>query len=217
MAPPARRNYGGISAEDRRAERRRRLLDAGIDVIGGEGWAATTVRGVCERARLTPRYFYEEFEDLDALAVAVFDEAFATTTATVVAAIAEAPGDIDARVRAAIETAFLAVTDDPRLARVLFAEAYAAGPLAARRIARLRDVVALIGAYGREEFDVTAAAEPLLQVTATMLAGGLAETVGAWLRDDLPLERDALVEDLAALFVASGRAAEAIARERGGR
>ncbi|WP_320673153.1 TetR/AcrR family transcriptional regulator [Patulibacter defluvii] len=214
MAPPARRTYGGKSAADRQAERRARLLEAGLDAIGGEGWAATTVRGVCERARLTPRYFYEQFADLDALAVAVFDEAFARTTASVVAAIAAAPDAIESRVRAAIEAAFRDLTDDPRRARLLFAEAYATGPLAARRIERLRDVIALIGSYGREAFDVTAEAEPLLQVTATMLAGGLAETVGAWLRDDLPLEREALIDDLVALFVAGGRSAEAIARAR---
>src|SRR5258705_353216 len=64
-AAPARR-YAGASADERRDERRARLLAAGLDALGTDGHRATTVRGVCARARLTPRYFYESFDDLDA-------------------------------------------------------------------------------------------------------------------------------------------------------
>lgn len=42
-------------------------------MLGTDGWQATTVRGICERARLNPRYFYESFSGLDELLVAVFD------------------------------------------------------------------------------------------------------------------------------------------------
>ena len=31
------------------------------------------MRAVCQGARLNPRYFYESFDDLDALVVAVYD------------------------------------------------------------------------------------------------------------------------------------------------
>ena len=39
-----------------------------------EGLPATTVRAVCARARLTPRYFYESFADRESLVVTLFDE-----------------------------------------------------------------------------------------------------------------------------------------------
>ena len=68
-----RTSWAGIPAEDRRAARRDRLLDAAFDLLGTEGWSATTVRGVCQAAQLNPRYFYESFPDLDALFVAVYD------------------------------------------------------------------------------------------------------------------------------------------------
>src|SRR5947209_17786228 len=69
----AMRIYRGEGATDRQARRRRRLLDAGLQILGREGWRATTVTAVCERAQLTPRYFYESFPHRDALLVPIFD------------------------------------------------------------------------------------------------------------------------------------------------
>ena len=58
--------WAGLAPDDRRAERRTLLLDAAFELLGTEGWGGTTVRAVCQEARLNPRYFYESFEDLDA-------------------------------------------------------------------------------------------------------------------------------------------------------
>jgi AcrR family transcriptional regulator len=63
----------GLSPDARKAERRTLLLDATFDLLGTEGAEATTVRAVCLKARLNPRYFYESFDDLDTLVVAVYD------------------------------------------------------------------------------------------------------------------------------------------------
>jgi hypothetical protein len=51
-------------------------------------------------------------------------------------------------------------------------------------------------------------------VTATLLAGGLAELLMAWLDGDVGATRDELVDDVAALFAAMGGTAAAIARRR---
>lgn len=73
MPRTMRRSYGGLSAEQRQAVRRARLLDAGLELLGTAGWTATTMTAVCREAGLTERYFYESFADRDALAEAVFD------------------------------------------------------------------------------------------------------------------------------------------------
>ena len=96
--------WKGIPADRRREERRRRLLDAGFDLLGREGWAATSVRAVCRAAGLSSRYFYESFADLDALVVAIFDEVVAQTTSRILGAIADAPRSTRAAARAAVET-----------------------------------------------------------------------------------------------------------------
>src|SRR5579872_7202432 len=70
----ARRRWRGVEPDARQAARRQRLLDAAFELLGTEGLTATTVRGVCARAGLHTRYFYESFADVDALVVALFDQ-----------------------------------------------------------------------------------------------------------------------------------------------
>ncbi len=48
-SPPARR-YGGKSLEQRREERRRRLLDAGLELFGTQGFQHTTIEQLCATA-----------------------------------------------------------------------------------------------------------------------------------------------------------------------
>ena len=51
-------------------------------------------------------------------------------------------------------------------------------------------------------------------MTATLLAGGIAELLISWLAGDLDVSRDELVDDCVALFIATGEAAAAVGRAR---
>ena len=42
-APAARRDYGGRTATQRRAERRQRLMTAALELFGTEGYPATSI------------------------------------------------------------------------------------------------------------------------------------------------------------------------------
>ncbi|WP_372789917.1 TetR/AcrR family transcriptional regulator [Paraconexibacter sp.] len=207
-----------MSASERRAERRAKLMAAAFELLGTEGWAGTTVRSVCARARLTPRFFYESFADLDALAVAVFDDVVQDTTAHVLVAVAEAvrdrPDDRLAQARAAIETVVHDLTDDPRRARIVFVEALGNEALARRRLEAMRTLAQLIAMHGRASFGSTPADEGLVEVTASLLAGGLAELLILWLDGELPVTPEQLIEDCSELFVATGESAARIARAR---
>jgi AcrR family transcriptional regulator len=66
------RPYGGRALNERVAERRGRFIAAGTQVFGTVGLRNATVRGVCNTAGLTDRYFYESFENLEALLQAVY-------------------------------------------------------------------------------------------------------------------------------------------------
>ena len=68
----ATRRYRGMQADERRAERRARLIDAAIEVYGEVGYRSATVRSVCDAAQLTERYFYESFENSEALLIAAY-------------------------------------------------------------------------------------------------------------------------------------------------
>src|ERR1700761_823782 len=68
------RDYDGKTAAERVAERRARLVDAGLELFGEHGYAGTSIRAVLRQAGLRDRYFGENFADLDALLAAVYDQ-----------------------------------------------------------------------------------------------------------------------------------------------
>jgi len=208
--------YGGQSAAQRKAERKAQLLAAGLDLIGTEGWSATTVRGVCTRAGLTSRFFYESFKNLEDLAVAVFDQVIEETTAQVLEALSAAPEDPREKARAAIAAFVRTLTDDPRKARVVFVEALGNDALLARRQATMSAFAQLIAAEGRASYAPSASGSSFFNLTARMLVGGLAELMITWLNGDIEMDRDELTEDCVSLFVTTAESAVAIARKRGG-
>jgi AcrR family transcriptional regulator len=210
----ATRPYRGVPAADRKAARRERLLEAGLEALGTEGYGGTTVRGVCAAAQLGPRYFYESFDDLEGLLVAVFDDVVREMTEQVLAAIDAAPDrDAHAKAHAAIDTFARYLTDDPRRARIAFVEAVGSERLMRRRLDAMRAFSALLAAQARE-FYGTADDDAIVDLTAALLVGGMAELLIVWLDGGLGMTRAQLVEDLTELFVATGESAVAIARRR---
>jgi AcrR family transcriptional regulator len=197
--------YGGVRAPDRVAARRRRLLDTALELLGTEGWQATTVRAICAKARLTPRYFYESFADRDELLVALFDELIAEAAAHVLEAVDGAEHEARAKARAAIGAFVELVTDDPRKARVMFIEAVGSERLALRRFETVRMFAALVAQQGREFYGIDGGT--LADTTALMLVGGLAETLLSWLGGALHVTREQLIEDCTELFVLMGESA----------
>ncbi|MGH2950532.1 MAG: TetR/AcrR family transcriptional regulator [Solirubrobacterales bacterium] len=195
--------YRGVPADERRAERRDRLLDAGLEVLGTEGWQATTVRGICEQAKLNPRYFYESFSGLDELVVAVFDRIQAEAIAAVLAAVERNPDDPEATARATIGAFVELMTADPRKGRVAFVEAMGSEALMRRRLDTLQEAAEIVVAYGRGLDQAAAADEQTIQLTAQVLVGGLVEALIAWFEGRLEVSRERLVEHCAALFVAA--------------
>jgi AcrR family transcriptional regulator len=202
--------YGGVPAAERRAARRERLLEAAYDLLGTDGWLQTTVRAVCRRAELTPRYFYESFNDLDELVVAVFDAIVAELVAVVLTAVAAAPDDAHAKARAAIGGFIRHVTDDPRRAQILFSEALGSEAMARRRFTTLHSFARLISEQGQAFYGIRGQ-KRLADTTAYLLAGGMAELLLAWRDGTIKSSVDELIEDCTALFVATGEAAVGMA------
>lgn len=198
-----RRAYGGIPAAERTAQRRAALVEAGLDIIGSRGHARLTVAALCARAGLNERYFYESFASLDEVLVAVFDEVISELGTAIVTAVAAAPNEARAKSRAAIAAAVELLTDDPRKTRVVFVEPLAAPVLNARRAEVARTFVALIVNQAQEFYGPATSLRigSWGDFAAAHLLGGLAETMTAWLRGDLPISRDELIERSTELFV----------------
>jgi AcrR family transcriptional regulator len=205
--------YGGVSAEDRRSERRRRLLDAGLELIAADGWSATSVRRVCQQAGLSSRFFYESFDSLDALGVAIVDEIAENTVAALVGALdSDEPQQV--RVRAAVDALIRTLTDDPRTAKVAFIEALGSEPVMKRRLVIMRSVAEiLVQEYRRQFPDV--GDDQFAQLAAFGLVGLVVELMIVWASGELATTREQLVEDLGDLILANIDGAVTIALRRG--
>jgi AcrR family transcriptional regulator len=193
------------------------LLDAAFDLLGTEGWAGTTVRAVCQAARLNPRYFYESFDDLDALVVAVYDRLVDQLAAEFSDAVESAGGDAAAQTRAALDRIVAFVDDDRRRARLLYVEALGNEALNRRRIAAGRTLVAALEQRAIDRHGPAPPGEQIGRVAAALLVGGTSELMLAWLDGRIDIPRDQLVDDATALFLAVGEAAAAVAAGRSGR
>jgi len=189
-------SYGGVSAADRQKERRRRLLAAGLDVIGEGGLSSATVRAVCREAGLSSRFFYENFSSVDELAAELIDQIFQCAIEAVLAAVAGGPADVSARNRIAIETFVRELTDDPRAARFILIEASGNEALSRRRRAMVRSAVE--AGLDQKRSSQSQTSEAYREVVLTVLIGGLIELLVTWMHGltdtDLPRIIDEYVQ-----------------------
>ena len=128
-SPHAARTYGGIDLAERKEQRRQAFLAAGLNLFGTQGYRATTVRQVCREARLTDRYFYESFETLEDLLLAVYHREFDRLQHALVPALMsslQARNPI-AGVRQGLTLVF-EMTEDSRVARVCWLEVLGVSP-----------------------------------------------------------------------------------------
>lgn len=70
----ATRSYDGKTADARREERRETLIETGIQLFGGQGYASVSLNAVCADAGLTKRYFYESFASVEELLAQAFKQ-----------------------------------------------------------------------------------------------------------------------------------------------
>jgi AcrR family transcriptional regulator len=120
---PQGRLWRGQSPQERREARRRRLLDAALELFATTGYAATSLTALCARAGVSPRHFYELYAGREALMADLYDEIVLETAARVDRAFAAAPLTASARISAGLAAAIAHQTDDPRRARVVHLEA----------------------------------------------------------------------------------------------
>jgi len=192
--------YRGVSAEDRVADRRVRLLDAALDV-----WAdpetRTTMTAICAAAGLTERYFYESFAGLDDLLAAVMDQIAAEIEQTSVRAAEQAGDDPVARVHASIRAFVQLLIDDPRKGRVAIVEAVAVPALRQRRTALLRHLAHRSAIDAREVLGLPRHTDHEDETAGLLFIGGMAELVTAWLDGTLEATPDEIVEAASRAFL----------------
>ena len=184
--------FKGVSADDRRIDRRKRLVGAAFEIAGTEGAGALGVGRVCRAAGLTKRYFYESFASLSELQSAVVDYAIAAMSERVDPFRPAGPGGPP---QAWLEAFVDALVDDESLARVLLAETHG-GALSPFRHQIIDEAIAGMAPPG---------SDPQTDLRARLVAyaqiGTLSELCLAWHQGQLAIERATLVDVLADLFL----------------
>lgn len=191
------RPYRGVEAAQRIAKRRSRLLEAGLDLLGGEVVPADlTVRAICSQSGLAARYFYESFADKDVFVGAVFDWVIADIAATTQAAVATAAAREQSR--AGMANIVRTISNDARVGRLLFS-AHLANPIVVRKRAESGALFALLSG---QHAGLALHIEPNDRIKAAghFVVGGVAQTLSAWLSDDIGMTQGQLTAQLAALI-----------------
>jgi AcrR family transcriptional regulator len=190
------RPYRGVKAAERLAQRRHRLLEAGLELLGGgQDPEELTVRAICRQAGLATRYFYEGFADKDDLVAAVFDSVIADIAATTQAAVTAAPRrEFN---RAAMTNIVRTIVDDPRVGRLLFSPH--ANPVLVRKRTESEALMAMLaGQSVLETMRVTESEQ--INATAHFVVGGVVQTISSWLAGTVALSPGELIDQLTAIL-----------------
>lgn len=178
--------YKGVSAQDRAAERRGRLLDATLSVWSDPD-TRTTMTAVCVAAGLSERYFYESFAGLEEAQRAVLEAVATEIEATALTAADSAGDDPGQRIRAAVAAFVDLLLTDPRKGRVAIIEAGAMPTLRSRRTELLRHFAHLAAEMHGQLRDED-------ELAGLLFIGGMAEVVTAWLDGALSASPEDVVE-----------------------
>ncbi len=200
MTNQAVRSYGGVSAADRSAERRARLLAAARTTWGESGIAAVTVRGVCKTAGLTDRYFYEHFPNREELLAAVADEVRDQLLAILVQAGVSSAGPAEVQLRSALQAFLEAVAGDRHIHRIVASDPGDLPALVRRRHDVLTIIADLVVAHAPTALGITP--DPAwLRRAALFITGGVNQLIEGWLDGTLELTTAELAAECADMCV----------------
>ena len=175
-----RGRWSGVPLQDRQTLRRDELIAAGVDVLGGEGGSALTVRAVCRAAGLTERYFYESFDDRDDFVRAVYDHVCSTAMTALTSSTTP---------RDAVERFVALMVDDPVRGRVLLIAPEREPVLTKSGAEWMPSFIELL------QHKLTRITDPAVQaMVATGLVGALTALFTAYLNGRLATTREQFID-----------------------
>lgn len=197
------RIYAGKAPGERRADRRARLVDAGLQVFGTVAWDEAGITLICATARVGTRAFYEEFDSREDLLLEVAT-GIVEQGALVLRAVLEPPPETLAAAIVVGLTGFLGfVSSDPRRARVLYGAVPCAEQLTPHRHLAARGLTGLF----REQRLALGIAPPAPDnhLLALAITGAISELMGFWVTQSPPPALAPTIDELSALLLAALR------------
>lgn len=195
------RSYRGMSAEQRLADRRERLMTAAYTLYAKPGFAATTIERLCSEARISNRAFYECFGGREELLQALHERCVEESLAVVAKALQEAPGTLDGRVKAGIRAYIEFAAADWRRARIMHLEVRRSGDVLTASRQRAVDSFARLVEEASADFPQARSLNRRL--VALGVIGALQELLIEWILADEQPTIDDLVEVAVHIFIRS--------------
>lgn len=201
------RLYRGISPLERRAGRRERLLEAGLELFGTAGYADSSIRAVCAQASLNSRYFYESFSGREDLLFCVYERVVSELAAGVLQATG-AEETIAGQAEAGLRASWAILAEDPRKAKVLAVEVVGVS----ERLERLRrdNRHAFAEILMKNASLITGGAVKLRMdptLTSRSLMGAVIDLQVDWINGDIDATVEEIIEHFTKLFTAVAYAA----------
>jgi len=204
----AGRVWRGEPPEQRDAARRRRLLDAGLELFGTRGYRETSVEAICSEAQVSGRSFYEHFGNREDLLVAVYGEALSEVATELENALAAAPLELEAMCRAGIEAPARALVADARKVRVNFVEVIGVSDrIQSRRRAVLAEMGAVIARHADRLVDAGKISRSPSRWTQVAFIGAFENVLVEWLAEADGASLENVIDDLTRVFAAALRSA----------
>ncbi len=195
--------YGGVSAGARVASRRDRLLAAGLELFGTQGYLRTTIDQVCAQAGLTKRYFYESFRSCEDLLGALVRSLWVEAAQRGMAAVAAAQGGPESRIRQGIGAVVSYYTGDVRRGRVAFLEAVGISDrIEVQRREYVGVFTTLLHSYAAELLGERVPPEQLMRLNAAALVGAGSELVTEFVLGAVAISPAGLADYLTSLALA---------------
>jgi AcrR family transcriptional regulator len=176
----------------RRADPRRRILDALVTTVAQRGYDHTTLERVLHVAEVPAPVFDEHFEDKQDCFLQAFDELIGRLECTVLERVA-CPLPWPERIRLGLQTLLRGLAADRDGARLAMVESLSAGEPA---VERLRCALASLVPILEEGLALAPGTEHLSPLTSEAVVGGIAAIVHRRVLEGHTAELPALLPDL---------------------
>lgn len=197
----------GLDPEDVRADQRKRLQTALIELIADRGYQAVRILDLTKLARVSRPTFYSLYADKEELFLAAYDEIAAHTARTIMAAY-QTQGSAGERLRRAMRAFAQLAADEPQAVSLMVLGAFGAGPKALERrnrtlhtleqsIRAARDASTARTARGKSSSPKPRDGDTS-ELTVKVILGGIREVAASRLRRGKAAELPGLADELAA-------------------
>lgn len=191
------RRYKGRTTDELRAERRQRLLDAGLKLFSHKGYANSPIELICSTAKVTTRHFYEQFKGREALLKALFLQILEEANTRIISTLSDEKLPLDMRMTKAVRVGSQFLLEDQRRARIACIETIGVS----REMEKLRRQVIHNLAAIIEEYCDQMVADGLIpkrnyHLPSIALVGAMLELLVESLNKDSKLEPEAFGREL---------------------